>query len=1012
MTSFKWLIAGMIWAAMSVTAFAADAKFTAGPAVAKDGDKLKVSFTVSAATDVAVAIVDAKGEIVRHLAGGVLGKNPPAPLQADSLSQTLTWDGQDDDGKAPAGGPFKVTVSLGLKVSYAGVAFAESDKPTPNRIEAVLGLAVLPDGRLIVLDRCSGWGWWQGTKAHVLRRDGTYDKTIKPYSPALAMDRIKAFGPFVNSFGSVNPIFYRPEGISLYPHDDAPHQPAVTPDGRIVLADWLEMSAYGSGPGVLGVIDADGGCPEPTYGGPSLGSPWKGYPFLAAAPDGKAVYITGLGKGGAKQPTNAVLASKLPDRTPPEVFFGEPDKSGDDNAHLNDPRGLAVDGKGHLLIADFGNNRVVVLNEKDKSFAGSFPVEAPTWVAAHPKTGAVYVSSKRTTVIKFSGFADAKEQARLDISDLLNKIGKAYQPGTLVCLALDSTGDSPVLWAGVGNSLVRYEDQGTKFSAATPAGVTPAKMFWRAAADPTHKQVACRIGGSWDSALHVLDDATGKVRVLGREVAGTEGRLHRLGPDGCIYGVDHAAGVIRYTPDGKPKPFEATAKDPYLRGRLPAGNTGTTSWERDFWVDRKNDIYVRKSGVEYHGHMTVQVYDQGGNFKRTAIWMVSDAMYGPRVDTQGNIYIMDLIKPEGQPFPDEFKDRLTIGKRTAHWYDWIYGSVIKFGPAGGAIWFAGKQATPVDYEGWRLTGSNSVSGLRTTGGNLIGTIAKKPAELAMPVTSLDAVTQKAITFRLKNDSDGAEARLGWHVVGEPYGTAARLKTIAIKPSSDFAEYTFDLAEEKDWKGGIYGVTLSPTNGAKGSFAIDYVRVGAADSKVIWNFNADDSQDVKLPDTLKKENVGTCAYMLPATGTVLQGATWYRPGFSHIGNTNNNDHCHCTGNDFDMDDYGRIFAPDSGRFRVGVLDANGNELLSFGGYGNQDFCGTDSYVLDPTTKLLRPRQASDPKDLASPFAKPEIPFGWIIGVAVTDRYAYVTDLINKRVLRVKLDYATSETVAAP
>jgi len=34
----------------------------------------------------------------------------------------------------------------------------------------------------------------------------------------------------------------------------------------------------------------------------------------------------------------------------------------------------------------------------------------------------------------------------------------------------------------------------------------------------------------------------------------------------------------------------------------------------------------------------------------------------------------------------------------------------------------------------------------------------------------------------------------------------------------------------------------------------------------------------------------------------------------------------------------------------------------------------------------------------------------VGLAVTDRYAYVDDVFNKRMLRVTLDYAASETVA--
>ena len=49
----------------------------------------KIDFTVDRTTDVAVTIEDAKGKIIRHLAAGVLGKNPPEPLQADSLAQSL-----------------------------------------------------------------------------------------------------------------------------------------------------------------------------------------------------------------------------------------------------------------------------------------------------------------------------------------------------------------------------------------------------------------------------------------------------------------------------------------------------------------------------------------------------------------------------------------------------------------------------------------------------------------------------------------------------------------------------------------------------------------------------------------------------------------------------------------------------------------------------------------------------------------------------------------------------------
>jgi hypothetical protein len=353
-----------------------------------------------------------------------------------------------------------------------------------------------------------------------------------------------------------------------------------------------------------------------------------------------------------------------------------------------------------------------------------------------------------------------------------------------------------------------------------------------------------------------------------------------------------------------------------------------------------------------------------------------------------------------------------------HWYDWIYGSIVKFGPAGGAVWF--KQGplsanSPLDYEGWRglcTGGRPSVAGLRTTGGSLTAKIARKPATLHFPWPStMKASAVKTISFRMKNASSGARATLGWHIVGERYGTPASRQSVEIKPNSDFTEYTFNVAKHKDWTGHLYNFSLVPTDAARGSFSIDWVRVndeGAPGSQA-WYFNAEDSAETKLPATMEKVKVS--AYYCPK-GAELQGALWMRPGFGHVGQCGNNDHCHCAGTDFDLDNFGRVFAPDTGRFRVGVLDANGNEMLSFGGYGNQDHCGPDSYVVDPASKLLRPRKPGDPKGLKSPFAKPEIAFGWIIGLAVTDRYAYVDDLINKRILRVRLSYAVTETVRVP
>ncbi len=93
-------------------------------------------------------------------------------------------------------------------------------------------------------------------------------------------------------------------------------------------------------------------------------------------------------------------------------------------------------------------------------------------------------------------------------------------------------------------------------------------------------------------------------------------------------------------------------------------------------------------------------------------------------------------------------------------------------------------------------------------------------------------------------------------------------------------------------------------------------------------------------------------------------------------------CTCDSTRFDVDEFGRVWAPDQGRFRINVLDTNGNDLTHFGGYGNAD----------------SPGKANGP----------EIAFSWLMGVGVTDRYIYTGDSLNRRLMRSRITYAAEET----
>src|SRR5690348_5822245 len=73
-------------------------EFSEKPRATRNGKTVEIAFTSKAACDATLAIEDGKGEILRHLASGVLGTNAPAPFAKGSLQQTIVWDGKDDEG--------------------------------------------------------------------------------------------------------------------------------------------------------------------------------------------------------------------------------------------------------------------------------------------------------------------------------------------------------------------------------------------------------------------------------------------------------------------------------------------------------------------------------------------------------------------------------------------------------------------------------------------------------------------------------------------------------------------------------------------------------------------------------------------------------------------------------------------------------------------------------------------------------------------------------------------------
>jgi DNA-binding beta-propeller fold protein YncE len=879
----------------------ASPRFTGKPKAVKVANgsaataKVKITFAVDRETDVAVFIEDGEGKVVRHLVAGVLGDNPPPPLEP-GLSQSIEWDGKADYGRpvssvASAGGGFKVRVALGMDARYDKVLLSDN-----RTTQGINGLAAGPDGTLYVLTKAGGSVW--GTQTLLaFNREGSYQRTVMPFGSDMKLDQVKAFGAF--ELEGRTAALVHDHRLGLYPMPGSPRKTvmAVTPDGKVLLkltgggryhrsqhitavgTDGSAAWANPSGPAFLTPAAGKGG--KVRYGG------YASRPMMAISTDGKTAYLSGLnGKFYAKAAIPAVYKVPLPSRAGAKVFFGDPAKTGKGKELLgSEARGLAVDGKGHLLISDPANGRVVVVDEADGKHVAEMKVAKPDCLAVNSKTGEVYVlnltGKGSAEVLKFSGWKNARKLASIPVKAGGNP---AYPP----VMVADCSARPAVIWTGSDDGVIlRIEDGGAKFSDAVQInkGTTGNYSFLDLTVDRFRKEVYARCAHSVSTNWwYRFNEEGGKVEKVGVPLScsgGGRGGNLMAGLDDHLYAMQWPMRIYKLDRKGKPVAWEEGIRPKSLLGK------GGKQFPIKSQPAHISAVPVSETGLPHgmgirgDGHIFIFAAAHCGNrppkslheylptgkqlTDNPIIWKVSDAAVGPRFDAQGNIYVAEYVRPKGRHYPDELVKALGPMKKREN--DGLrreaasmYGSILKFGPTGGMVHIPADKKVPEPYRG---------------------------------TPKLDA----------------------------------SMNTIS-------AEY----------------------------------------------FSRGDLHPVKVT-----------------------GAEWMRFGVSHIGVQS----CTCENITFDVDEFGRVFHPDTNRYRVTVLDTAGNEIAHFGNYGNAESCGPDSPVVDPKTGKVRPRKPGE--KLESPFAKPEIAFSWLVGVGATDKYIYCGDSINRRMLRLKLTYAAEETV---
>jgi DNA-binding beta-propeller fold protein YncE len=691
----------LVWLFLCGSALHGQPTFVKKPTAVPSGGETKIEFAVDRQTDVVVTIEDAKGKVIRHLAGGVLGKNAPEPLRPNTLEQSLTWDGKDDFRKVAIGGPFQVRVQIGMKPEFDRFFFHN-----PHGSGHVSAVAVGPAGSLYVFHRDGTVnGNMGGHKIKVYDRDGRHRRVLTPFPANIVFDKVKALGTFQADDGSLVPHLHNWETLSFYPDHvgvrgrDMPEYtcPAVDSKGRVY---WLAK-----GP-CLAAVDADGGIPYESFLGPKLLPDikelrlasenyhyWSDLPSLAVSSDDKYVYFTGLnvGFGDVKKakPLPAVYRVSTATRGPAELFIDK----------LDSPRGLAV-AKGLLYVADRAANRIAAFKETDGSFVAAIAVESPQVIGVDPANGAVYVCAYRSftqtaDLIKFDGLG-GKELYRI----ALPRTGQSPNAGEHR-IAVDTSAKPVRIWLpsiyGSATRLHCYEDDGAKFvfkgdPRPTQPGIDGPRDI---TVDRTRGEVYIEGNGN---KVYRIDEVTGEVtKVI--DIA----RIHpgtvlaaQLVPsqDGDLYVFTWASGLLRLDRDGKPKNWDGLDTH-----KLPIG--GMMNFQMRYLTLKPfapteevyliaNADYLTKNPKDVGRFLTLNAIGQDGKTRRTLIWQCLNGGI-PRMDSKGNIYIADLVKPVDRSYPEFFDGKLppppkNIGGGDLFWYSYMYGSIVKFPPTGGAIW--------------------------------------------------------------------------------------------------------------------------------------------------------------------------------------------------------------------------------------------------------------------------------------------------------------------------------------